>query len=65
VRQWGKGADPTPSVLQRVGGTLIEIGVNYFANVPGGIGSAQSELDAGQAGPGVECFPFRLLTVGT
>jgi len=25
VRQWGRGTDPTPSALQRVGATLIEI----------------------------------------
>jgi hypothetical protein len=46
VRQWGKGADPTPSVLQRVGGTLIEIGVDYFASVPGAlnVNSTQGKL---------------------
>ncbi len=46
VRQWAKGADPTPSVLQRVGGTLIEIGVDYFATVPGAlnVNSTQGKL---------------------
>jgi hypothetical protein len=37
VRQWGRGTDPTPSALQRVGGTLIEIGVDYFATMPGAL----------------------------
>lgn len=37
VRQWARDEDPTVSTLQRVGGTMIEIGVEYFANVPGGL----------------------------
>jgi hypothetical protein len=37
VRQWSKGTDPTPSALQRVAGTLIEIGVDYFAATPGAL----------------------------
>ena len=62
VRQWGKGADPTPSVLQRVGGTLIEIGVDYFANVPGALGglnlnSTQAKL-AQAALTGLEPLKF-------
>lgn len=37
IRQWARDEDPTVSTLQRVGGTLLEIGVDYFANVPGGL----------------------------
>ena len=37
VRQWGRGTDPTPSALQRVGGALIEIGADYLASVPGAL----------------------------
>jgi hypothetical protein len=35
VRQWDKS--PNPSALQRVGGALIEVAVDYFANVPGAL----------------------------
>lgn len=46
VRQWARGTDPTPSALQRVGGALIEIGVDYLANVPGAlnVGSTTGKL---------------------
>lgn len=37
VRQWCKGSDPNPSTLQRLAGTFIEIGVDYFANMPGAL----------------------------
>jgi hypothetical protein len=37
VRQWGRGTDPTPSALQRVGGALIEIGADYLGSVPGAL----------------------------
>ena len=37
VRQWSGGSDPTPGALQRVGGSLIEIGVDYFATLPGAL----------------------------
>jgi len=37
VRQWSREKDPTTSTLQRIGGTLVEIGVDYFANIPGGL----------------------------
>lgn len=36
IRQWEKGQAPT-SVLQLVAGTLVEIGVDYFAQVPGAL----------------------------
>lgn len=34
IRQWHRGSEPKPSVLQRMAGSLVEIGVDYFANVP-------------------------------
>jgi hypothetical protein len=34
VRQWRKGGDPNPSTLQRLAGTLIEVGVDYFQSDP-------------------------------
>lgn len=37
VRQWQRGADPNPTTLQRVAGTFIEIGVDYFISVPGAL----------------------------
>ena len=36
IRQWEKGKSPT-SVLQLVAGTLVEVGVDYFAQVPGAL----------------------------
>jgi hypothetical protein len=35
VRQWDKS--PNPSALQRIGGALVEVAVDYFANVPGAL----------------------------
>jgi len=43
VRQWQRGAEPHPSTLQRLAGTFIEIGVNYFANVPGALSKDSSQ----------------------
>jgi hypothetical protein len=37
VRQWAKGTDPNPTTLHRMAGTFIEIGVDYFANMPGAL----------------------------
>ncbi len=37
VRQWRRGTDPNPSVAQRLAGAFIEIGVDYFVNVPGAL----------------------------
>lgn len=34
VRQWRRGAEPNPSALQRVAGTLIEIGIDYAQSTP-------------------------------
>jgi hypothetical protein len=36
IRQWGKGKDPG-TVLQMVAGTLVEIGIDYFTQVPGAL----------------------------
>jgi hypothetical protein len=49
VRQWSKGTDPTPSALQRVGGTLIEIGVDYFATMPGALNTSSTTGKLAQA----------------
>ncbi len=35
IRQWQRGTDPNPPVIQRVAGSLIEIGIDYAVNVPG------------------------------
>jgi hypothetical protein len=37
IRQWRPGADPQPTLLRRAAATLIEIGVDYFATVPGAV----------------------------
>jgi hypothetical protein len=37
IRQWRRGSDPNPSTLQRLAGTFVEIGVDYFADVPGAL----------------------------
>ncbi|MBI3849412.1 MAG: hypothetical protein HY298_03830 [Verrucomicrobia bacterium] len=37
IRQWQRGDNPNPSTLQRIAGTLVEIGVDYFGNVPGAL----------------------------
>src|SRR5262245_30002076 len=37
VRQWRRGADPHPSVVQRFAGTFIELGVDYLTTVPGAL----------------------------
>jgi hypothetical protein len=34
IRQWQKGRDPNPSPVQRIAGTLVEIGVDYFQKDP-------------------------------
>jgi hypothetical protein len=35
IRQWQRGTDPNPPVIQRVAGSLIEIGIDYAVTVPG------------------------------
>jgi len=37
VRQWAAKKTPFPSVYQRIIGSLIDIGIDYFANTPGAI----------------------------
>lgn len=37
IRQWQRGAEPHPTALQRVAGTLVEITVDYYAGGPGRI----------------------------
>jgi hypothetical protein len=37
IRQWSSKDNPTPSALQRIAGTLFQIGVDYFATVPGAL----------------------------
>jgi hypothetical protein len=37
IRQWKRGDNPDPSPLQRIAGTLVEIGVDYFTSVPGAL----------------------------
>ncbi len=36
-RQWIRGNEKNPTALQRIAGTLVEIGVDYFTNVPGAL----------------------------
>jgi hypothetical protein len=43
IRQWSSDDNPNPSALQRVAGTLFQIGVDYFANVPGGLNLNSSQ----------------------
>lgn len=46
VRQWSRGSDPNPTALRRMAGTLIEVAVDYYADVPGALNekSAYSKL---------------------
>lgn len=37
VRQWQEGDEIYPHPLQRVGGALVEIAIDYFINVPGAL----------------------------
>lgn len=43
VRQWARGESPQHSPLQLVAGTLVEIGIDYFANVPGALNLASTQ----------------------
>jgi len=49
VRQWQRGTDPNPSTLQRLAGTFIEIGIDYFQSTPGALSkdSRQGKAIAG------------------
>ncbi len=44
IRQWGR--DPNPSALQRVAGTLFQIGVDYYATVPGALNENSAQGSA-------------------
>jgi hypothetical protein len=39
VEQWQRGQSPLPSPLQRVGGAIIEVGIDYALHIPGGVSS--------------------------
>ena len=43
IRQWQRGTDPNPSTLQRIAGTFVEIGIDYFAHVPGALNQDSRE----------------------
>jgi hypothetical protein len=43
IRQWSSDDNPNPSAVQRVAGTLFQIGVDYFANVPGALNTNSSQ----------------------
>ncbi|MBU1054952.1 MAG: hypothetical protein KKC46_14155 [Proteobacteria bacterium] len=42
VRQWANRKSPFPSPFQRIAGTLIEVGIDYFANIPGAVDEKSS-----------------------
>jgi hypothetical protein len=37
IRQWQRGHDPNPPTIQRFAGTFIEIGIDYYLNMPGAL----------------------------
>src|ERR1051326_2772316 len=37
IRQWRRGTDPNTPVVQRLAGAFVEIGIDYFLNVPGAL----------------------------
>jgi hypothetical protein len=37
LEQWERGQSPFPSAVQRVAGALVEIAIDYFLHVPGGL----------------------------
>ncbi len=43
IRQWERGEDPNPSTLQRMAGTFVEIGIDYFSSVPGALNKDSRE----------------------
>jgi len=43
LAQWSAGTAPFPSPLQRIAGTLVEIGVDYFLHVPGAISDSSRQ----------------------
>jgi len=60
VSEWMTGHSPNPSPLQRVAGVLIEIGVEYFADVPGALNENTNTGKAVKAFlAGLEKFDFQ------
>jgi len=59
LRQWTQENDTQPNALQRVAGSLVEIGVEYFNTVPGAInpGSKNAEVLKGFL-EGLQDIPF-------
>ena len=49
IEQWQQGTETDPSALQRVVGTLVEIGIDYFASGPGRLdkGTREGRVVAG------------------
>jgi hypothetical protein len=45
VRQWQEGTEPFPAPLQRVGGALVEVAIDYFLDVPGALDSGTKHGD--------------------
>jgi hypothetical protein len=43
LSQWSAGTDLFPSPLQRIAGTLVEIGVDYFLHVPGAMSDSSRQ----------------------
>jgi len=43
IRQWQRGDDPNPSTLQRLAGSFIEIGIDYFSTIPGALNKDSRE----------------------
>lgn len=59
IRQWRPGTDPNPSVLKRFAGTFIELGIDYFVNVPGALNTESRHGRAVHAFlSGLESFDF-------
>jgi hypothetical protein len=59
IRQWRPGSDPNPSVLKRFAGTFIQLGIDYFLNVPGALNTESRHGRAVHAFlSGLESFDF-------
>lgn len=37
IHQWAQGSSPFPSPLQRIAGSLVEIAIDYFVQIPGAL----------------------------
>lgn len=73
IQQWQKGDSPHPTLVQRVAGTLVELSVDYFSQIPGAINpnsqyskaleallGSLDEIDFSEAHP--KDLPAKLLT---